>query len=332
MNYIIFGAGKTAYTIKRFIENCRLEDQVIGFYDFYNNNPFNLTLVNKSQILTHDGKFIVGTIMHDSIVSMKEMAYKDFGIEDKDILQINQVLVDSHIDETVIFNLRDSFDESFQLYYDVITARASFDFNYFQQMLFANNYSNEYLKYGLIKKGDIIIDGGSFDGTTAKVFSKLVGDNGMVYSFDCDLENILEDNKGLNIRYFDYALYDSEKVLNFHKYQGIEAPGSFVSEVHNLLDNELNVKAINLDLFNNRFMNDSKIDFIKLDIEGAEVKALQGAKELIIRDKPKLAIACYHLLEHYWEIPHFILSLDSSYKIGFDHYSDYFDGSVLYFY
>ena len=172
MNYIFFGAGKTAYTLKRYIENCRLDDKVIGLYDFYHNNPFNLTMVNKAQILAHDGKFIVGTIMHDSIVSMKEMSNKDFGIRAKDILQINEVLVDSHIDEINIFNLRDSFDESFQLYFDVITARASFNFNYFQKMLFSDNYSNEYLKYSLIKKGDTIIDGGAFDGSTAKVFPK----------------------------------------------------------------------------------------------------------------------------------------------------------------
>jgi FkbM family methyltransferase len=332
MNYIIFGAGKTAYTIKRYIENCKLDDQVIGFYDFYNNNPFNLNLVDKNQILNHEGKFIVGTLMHDSIISMKEMACNLFGIEKGNVLQINDVIVDGHVEESNVLDLRFNFDESFQLYYEVIIARASFNFDFFQKMHFLNNFRNEYLKYNLINRGDVIIDGGSFDGSTARIFSNLVEESGLVYSFDCDLENILPINKQSNIFYFEFALYDSETVLNFHKYQGIEAPGSFVSELNDFENDTLNVNAINLDLFNNRFMKDKKIDFIKLDIEGAEIKALLGAKGVIIRDKPKLAIACYHLLEHYWQIPELILSFNPDYKIGFDHYSDYFDGSVLYFY
>jgi FkbM family methyltransferase len=332
MNYIIFGAGKTAYTIKRFIENCRLDDKVVGFFDFYDNNPFNLTIVDKHQILNHNGKFIVGTIMQDSIVNMKKMATEYFNIKDADILQINDVLLDGKIDQNAILNLSDSFDDSFETYQEVIAARASFNFNYFNQKEFAGNYSNEYLKYDLIKNGAVIIDGGSYDGTTAKGFSNLAGEKGMIYSFDCDLNNILEKNRSSNIKYFDFALYDAEKRLNFHKYQGIEAPGSFVTEINNFTDDLLCVRAISLDIFNERFMNSSKIDFIKLDIEGAEVNALQGAKGVILRDKPKLAIACYHVLDHYWEIPKLLLSFDPTYRIGFDHYSDYFDGSVLYFY
>jgi FkbM family methyltransferase len=37
-----------------------------------------------------------------------------------------------------------------------------------------------------------------------------------------------------------------------------------------------------------------RIDFIKLDIEGAECRALQGAKQAIKRWRPRLAVSSYH--------------------------------------
>jgi FkbM family methyltransferase len=332
MNYIVFGAGKTAYTVKRYIDNCKLDDSIVGFFDFYDNNPFNLNLLTTSDISSHRGKFIIGSIMQDSIIAMKQMASSLFNIQEEDIFQIADILSETKIDETSINELQEYFDDSFLLYQEVIAARASFNFEYFQFGNFAQNISEEYLKYNLIRSGDVIIDGGSFDGSTARIFSKIIGENGQVFSFDCDLENISSQNRLPNICYFDFALYDSQRLLNFHKYQGIEAPGSFVSEIDDLSIQGLSVKAVDLDSFNKKYMNGTRINFIKLDIEGAELKALEGAENLIIRDQPKLAIACYHLLEHYWEIPKLVLSFNPNYRIGFDHYSEYFDGSVLYFY
>ncbi|MBN1449911.1 MAG: FkbM family methyltransferase [Anaerolineales bacterium] len=37
-----------------------------------------------------------------------------------------------------------------------------------------------------------------------------------------------------------------------------------------------------------------KIDFLKMDIEGAEVAAFQGAREMLRAQKPKLSVAVYH--------------------------------------
>lgn len=44
-------------------------------------------------------------------------------------------------------------------------------------------------------------------------------------------------------------------------------------------------------------------DFIKMDIEGAELDAINGAEGIFTRDRPKFAICIYHTLEHRWQIP-----------------------------
>src|SRR5262249_33859626 len=53
--------------------------------------------------------------------------------------------------------------------------------------------------------------------------------------------------------------------------------------------------------------------FIKMDIEGAELDALVGARRLIQRGKPLLALSAYHLQDHLWKIPLFLHSLSDRY-------------------
>ena len=67
-----------------------------------------------------------------------------------------------------------------------------------------------------------------------------------------------------------------------------------------------------------------------MDIEGAELEALKGAKETIKRNHPKLAICVYHKPEDIVDIPKFILELDPEYKLYLRHYSDNAGETVLY--
>lgn len=62
-----------------------------------------------------------------------------------------------------------------------------------------------------------------------------------------------------------------------------------------------------------------RADFIKLDVEGKEIDAIDGATETIRRFKPKMLVSCYHRSEDMFELPLKILKIRSDYKLHFCH-------------
>ena len=76
----------------------------------------------------------------------------------------------------------------------------------------------------------------------------------------------------------------------------------------------------------------NKVTFIKMDIEGAEQNALEGAKQIIQKQTPKLAICIYHSLEDLWEVPLQIKRMVPEYKIGVRHHAANMGDTVCYAY
>lgn len=74
----------------------------------------------------------------------------------------------------------------------------------------------------------------------------------------------------------------------------------------------------------------SKVDFIKMDIEGAELNALKGAERSIRAFHPKLAISLYHSIEDFSTIPRYLTSLGLNYKYYLDHHTIYENETVLF--
>ncbi|MCR4925395.1 MAG: FkbM family methyltransferase [Clostridiales bacterium] len=72
--------------------------------------------------------------------------------------------------------------------------------------------------------------------------------------------------------------------------------------------------------------------FLKMDIEGSEIDALKGAYNTIKASKPDMAICVYHNIEHLWEIPYYIKSIDSDYEFYFRNYNAFTMETVLYAY
>lgn len=60
---------------------------------------------------------------------------------------------------------------------------------------------------------------------------------------------------------------------------------------------------------------------IKMDVETFEIKALEGARRIIIEQKPKLSISAYHYLSDLWEVPRKIRELVPEYKLYLRHHA-----------
>ena len=72
------------------------------------------------------------------------------------------------------------------------------------------------------------------------------------------------------------------------------------------------------------------VTFIKMDIEGAELEALKGSREIIKKYSPRLAISAYHKKEDLLELPSYIKELNPEYKLYIRHYSNAAVETVLY--
>lgn len=78
------------------------------------------------------------------------------------------------------------------------------------------------------------------------------------------------------------------------------------------------------------YFSTEKISVIKADIEGMEMDMLEGAKQVIRRDRPLLAICIYHKLSDLINIPDFVYNLEMGYHIDIRCHSEYFAETVMY--
>lgn len=60
--------------------------------------------------------------------------------------------------------------------------------------------------------------------------------------------------------------------------------------------------------------------FIKMDVEGEEIKAILGAKETILKNKPKMLISAYHRTDDFLTIPKTVLEINPDYKMYLRHF------------
>jgi len=181
-----------------------------------------------------------------------------------------------------------------------------------------------------VEENDIVIDAGGCWGDTALYFSEKAK-KGKVYSFEFIKSNIEIFKKNIslnpeadNIEIIDKPLWSRETdffVLD-------NGPASQVSDVKKEGFNE-QVKSITIDQFSKNKKLTS-IDFIKMDIEGAELDALKGGEDTLKTYKPKLAIALYHNSLDFESIPKYIDSLNLGYKFHLGHATPGLNETILF--
>ena len=166
--------------------------------------------------------------------------------------------------------------------------------DWIQQQIYFVDYSDlngiSYLKKQL-KAGNVFIDIGANIGAYSLIASKLVGSNGKVVSFEpvtsiCkQLKQNIKLNNLTNIVVEPKAVFDKNTTLELfisdHQNMGMS---SILHHSHETGEKQ-SVQAITIDEYV-KIKSLLKIDFIKLDIEGAEINALRGMKQTILKFSP----------------------------------------------
>lgn len=169
-----------------------------------------------------------------------------------------------------------------------------------------------------LKENEIFVDGGCCDFINSKLFLEKMAALGFkckkIYAFEPDKTNCkkcCEWIKRLNIDYaevIEAGLWCDDTYLRF---ESLGNESSHFSQFTSLGDRKLclenedsrneKVRVVSLDSYVKE-----AVSFIKLDIEGAELEALKGARNILLKNKPKLAVCLYHKKEDLYEIPYYL--------------------------
>lgn len=185
-----------------------------------------------------------------------------------------------------------------------------------------------------VEPGDVVLDAGGCWGDTALYFASLVGPKGKVYTFEFDPESleILRANLALNphlasrIEVVERALWDrSGETLEFvqaGRMTALVEPGAEQPSTRR-------VATITIDEFAEQ-EGLERLDFVKMDVEGAELNLLRGARRSIERFAPKLGIAAYHKDDDLVNIPAALTSVEPEYQLYLASFSPIEDETVLF--
>jgi FkbM family methyltransferase len=184
-----------------------------------------------------------------------------------------------------------------------------------------------------VEPGDVVLDGGGCFGDTALYFANAAGVNGHVFSFEFIPSNMAIWKKNLSLNpQLEKQCSLVEAPLWSKSNQDVHyvsnGPASVVS-FEPLPNEDGTTKTMTIDDFV-ATRNLNRLDFIKLDIEGAELHALRGATQTLIKYRPKLAVALYHNGRDFKEIPEFIDNLGCGYKFFLNHSTIHQEETILF--
>jgi len=171
-----------------------------------------------------------------------------------------------------------------------------------------------YLKCYEPARGDIVMDCGAHIGNCSLLFSRLVKDEGLVIAVEPvedsfhSLKKKIERLNIKNVTLVNKGLWNSDEKLLvrivpgtgmvvFVKDKPPDAAGQSRTgsqQEREIEENYLWIDGIKLDSLVKKLGPD-RLDFIKMDIEGIEIEALEGAQETIMKYSPHFAIASYHI-------------------------------------
>ncbi len=178
------------------------------------------------------------------------------------------------------------------------------------------------------RRGEVVIDCGACIGEVSLLFSGLVGTEGQVHLFD---------PVPLHARYCRLQAQNNEALAAVMQINSLAVGKRTTDNRGGRADVQtITPGALTIDSFSTTTLDDyakarvARVDFIKMDIEGAEMDALDGASECIREFKPRLAISAYHRPDEFWTIPRRIKDLYPGCRLYFGHHTPSGGESVYY--
>lgn len=198
-----------------------------------------------------------------------------------------------HFDETyeeyqkVLALLHD--EESTDLFYDAVNFRMTGNLKYLERCEDFSVSLENLLKNLNIR---VAVDGGAYKGDTLNHMINSLSDIEKVYAVEPDPKTFLKlaeyssSISDCTVIPANFAL--SDKIENV-TYVSSASRGSAI-EGKNKRSKEVCVSCTTID----ELVGEERVDLIKLDVEGAEIKALNGAVNTILKNSPALIVSLYH--------------------------------------
>lgn len=238
------------------------------------------------------------------------------GFYSKDLIRNNKQKIDK------VSNLL-ADDLSKTIFQKLINHRMTMDFSYLDEGVCQNQYFPEDLF--VLGPEECFVDGGACHGET--IFSFLQATGGrfqFIYGFEPDkksyailLSNMLQLDPSQK-EMLNAGLYDRTGSMEFSsKANGASSISEGGGET---------IRLVALD----EIPMENKPTYIKLDIEGAEEKAICGMKRSVAACRPKLAVSAYHKPADLWEIPLLLTRMFPFYRLFLRQYTDSLLETVCY--
>ena len=201
-------------------------------------------------------------------------------------------------------------DESRENYINILNFKVSGKIEY----LFKAEKEKDFVYKEILKVGgdEIFVDLGAYDGDTIREFCEACGGKyKKIYAFEADEKNFKKlslKTEGLeNLSLHNLAAWDKKETLVFEKRMGRNSKLS-----------PWGIAKVNADSVDN--VVNGEVTILKMDIEGSEEKALDGARETIVKYNPKMYVCAYHRNSDMFLLPLKIYSMCSDYRFYFYHH------------
>lgn len=157
---------------------------------------------------------------------------------------------------------------------------------------------------------ETIVDLGAYDGDTIKEFTAYTkGKYRHIYALEPDAKNykkLLKNTQGMeNFTPYNIGAWAKKDILIFDKKAG--------------RNSKLSASGVPVNVTDLDSLIDAPVTMIKMDIEGSELHALEGARQTIEKYRPKLYVCAYHRNEDLFSLPLKILEIYDGYKLYFRH-------------